>query len=716
MNLFAFKTTGFAIKTLSNLSRARIDIQCAENIPDGPNIFVINHFTRIETFLLPYHIFKLTQIPVWSLAAAELFTGAFGSYLERVGAVSLKNPDRDKLIVKTLLTGEASWIIFPEGRMVKNKKIVEKGKFMISYAGGKRPPHTGAASLGIRSEFYRQRLKTLSDTDPEMVAQLASQFGIRDLGSVSDNAIHIVPVNLTYYPLRTKENILAKIASWMVEDLPERLVEEIMTEGEMLLSGVDIHIRFGEPIPMGPCLDADSIQRDIQYHGRYNLQDKLPSAGRMRKASLKIMQRYMRDIYSMTTVNYDHIFASLLKYSPVNQIDREALKRRAFLAITRKRKLKGVNFHPDLYEDQLPLLTDENFSKFEDFVGLAEDKGVISVNGDKLIRDKSLLSGVFDFHRARIDNPVAVIANEVEPMKKLLRRISRLSLQPQFWIKRKIVRQLKQDALAEFSTDYDHFFVQGETKPRRIGQPRLIRGRSRKLGILLSHGYMAAPMEVLTLAGYLGRLGYWVYIPRLRGHGTSPEDLASRSYLDWMTSMEKGYALMRNLCRKIVVGGFSTGAALALKLAADIKDIQGVFAISTPIRLQYLSSRFAPAVDVWNQLMDKVRLEDGKMEFVENKPENPHINYHRNPVAGIRELERLMDRLEEKLPDVKIPALVVQSQQDPVVDPRGSERLFKKLGSEDKKYVVFNYQRHGILLGDGAEQVYRTIGQFVQSL
>ena len=44
MNPFAYKLAGFAIKTLSNLSKAKIYIHGKENIPDGSIIFVINHF------------------------------------------------------------------------------------------------------------------------------------------------------------------------------------------------------------------------------------------------------------------------------------------------------------------------------------------------------------------------------------------------------------------------------------------------------------------------------------------------------------------------------------------------------------------------------------------------------------------------------------------------------------------------------------------------
>jgi esterase/lipase len=179
--------------------------------------------------------------------------------------------------------------------------------------------------------------------------------------------------------------------------------------------------------------------------------------------------------------------------------------------------------------------------------------------------------------------------------------------------------------------------------------------------------------------------------------------------------MEEGFLIIRNCCRQVVVGGFSTGAALALELASRTGGLAGVFAVSTPLRLQYMSSKLAPVVDTWNRLMGRVRWEDAKMEYVENNPEHPDINYHRNPISGVRELERLMDYLEPKLSSVKIPALVVQSKEDPVVHPKGSERIFHLLGSEDKQYLLFNFNRHGILLGEGSQRVHQAVANFVQN-
>ena len=713
MNPFAYRTTGLAIKTIAGLSRARLNIHGKEHIPQGATIFVVNHFTRIETFLLPYHLHKLTGKPVWSLAAAELFKGRFGKYLEDLGTVSTRSPDRDRLMVRTLLTAEACWVIFPEGRMVKNKKVVDKGRFMISYAGGTHPPHSGAAILALRTEFYRQRLLAMAGSRSPECQQLLDRFKLDATEAIHPQPTQIVPVNLTYYPLRAKENALNRLADRMVNDLPQRVLEEIATEGNMLLAGVDIDMRFGRPIEISQCVACQQIQADIQSPQPIGFDDPIASRKRMRREALKIMQRYMTAIYEMTTVNHDHLLASCLKKSPSRRINKANLKRRVFLASQTDAKVHGIHFHNNFKKDQSHLLTDDRYNHFNGFMDFAVEKNVIQSGDTTVVKDSARLAAIFDFHRSRLDNPIAVIANEIEPLTRLQRRISRLCWMPEFVLKRAVVRKLIQRELDTFNRDYDAYAHLGASKPKQIGRPYLIKGDRRRIGLLLAHGYMAAPAEVRGLAHFLGKMGFWVYAPRLKGHGTAPEDLATSSYADWIACMDTGYAILSNLCRRVIVGGFSTGAGLALDLAQRVPEIAGVFAVSTPLRLQDMAARFVPAVDVWNRIMERFHMEEAKKTFVDNNPENPQINYLKNPISGVRELERLMTALEPRLERITAPALIVQSREDPVVNPKGTEKIFKLLGSADKQMVMFNFNRHGILLGEGAERVYRSIGNFV---
>jgi len=718
MNYFAYHTSGLVVKALSRLSKARIFIHGEENIPDkGAIIFAINHFTRIETILMPYYIYHLTNVPVWSLADYSLFQGTLGNYLDKVGALSTKNPDRDRIIVKSLLTRESNWIVFPEGRMVKSKKIYEKGRFIVGSPEGSHRPHTGAAAMAFRTEFYRQRIVSLAHMCQEEVRRLLGLFGIDSEKSVSEKPTCIVPVNLTYYPVRARQNIINKLAETLVDDVSERMTEEIMIEGTMLLSGVDVDIRFGKPIHISEFMDKFPIRKDIASVCKINFDDPLPSKEVMRKAVLEIMESYMAAIYSMTTVNHDHLFASILKLMPFETLDTHDLRRRVFLAAAHNPARKKFCHHTSLDADQVHLLTDDRYNKFREFVSIALETGIVrDMGGDMLEKDMSKFSSASDFHNVRIDNPVSVMANEVEPLAFLQRKILRLAWLPRSRIRKMTRNCLLAKAKLDFERDYRDFYIEGESKDKDVGSPFLLQGASDDMGVVLVHGYMAAPPEVRELAEYLARRGMWVYCPRLKGHGTSPDDLATRTYKDWMESVDMGYAIIRNICKRVVAGGFSTGGALALDLAARVgNDVEGVFAISPPFRLRDITSKFVPAVDTWNRLMRKVNL-SVTMEFVENTPENPHINYSRNPISGVREIEFLMEALEEKLPTIKIPTVVAQSLRDPVVDCRGSRRIFELLGSTDKQYFLFNFDRHGILLREGAYRVHDAIWNFIKYL
>jgi esterase/lipase/1-acyl-sn-glycerol-3-phosphate acyltransferase len=717
MNRFAYFTTSLAIKALSNLSKINVGIHGKENIPDGSIIFVSNHFTRFETLLLPCHINQMTSAPAWSLADYSLFKGPLGTLLDKIGAVSTKNPDRDLLIVKSLLTGESTWIIFPEGLMVKNKKIIERGRYLISHAKGKRPPHTGAASLALRTEFYRERLRILAQNAPDEAKRLMGSFQLESIEPVLGRNTYIVPVNITYYPIRARENIVSNLLVKRMEDVSERMLEEIMAEGTMILSGVDVDIRFGEPIDVKDYLHKSSVRRDIAARHKIDFDDPIPSRPALVKVAGELMVKYMSGIYNLTTVNHDHLFASMVRAIPFKKIDEMDLRRRIFLLTTLNLDDMGIHQHRYLKMDQVHLLTDDRHQKFETFISMALEKGILKKENGTLRKQPGKFTSRFDFHQVRIENPLEVIANEIEPLAGLQRHIRRLARFPRFWLRRKIADHLKKRALSQFEEDYKEFYVEGESKKEEVGVPFLIKGRTRKIGVVLVHGYMAAPPEVRELADYLGRKGLWVYAPRLRGHGTSPDDLATRTYQDWVASIDEAYAIASNSCKRVVVGGFSTGAGLSLDVAArGLKNLAGIFAVSPPLRLQDFSTRFVPAVDTWNKWMKRVGLDGAKKEFIPNNPENPHINYSRNPIGGVRELGLLMEALEPKLPSIKLPVLVVQSAGDPLVDPKGSRKVFELLGSQDKQYLLFDIDRHGILLGDGADRVHRAIGNFIRRL
>src|SRR6266568_3692220 len=389
MNLFAYLATGQAIRLLSGLSAARVNLHGTEQIPAGSIIFVVNHFTRIETLLMPYHVYQTTKVPVWSLADSTLFEGPFAGFLDSIGIVSTRDPHRDQLIVKSLLTGEANWIIYPEGYMVKDKMITEKTRSMVSRLGGRRPPHTGAAVLALRTEFYRQRLRRMSEADPAEARRLMELFGIGSLKPVLSRKTFIVPVNITYYPMRAHENLASRLATRLVKDIPEGRLEEVMTEGTMLLSGVDIDIRFGEPIEIRECLECTPIEQDMMARRRIDFDDPIRSRQKMRQVAVEITERYMRAIYGMTTVNHDHLFASMLRQFPLRRIDEENLKRRVFLVTTENMEGMGVHLHRSLATSQLSLLTDDRFNKYREFITLAEEKGIVSRRGKTLIKDQS---------------------------------------------------------------------------------------------------------------------------------------------------------------------------------------------------------------------------------------------------------------------------------------------------------------------------------------
>jgi carboxylesterase len=278
-------------------------------------------------------------------------------------------------------------------------------------------------------------------------------------------------------------------------------------------------------------------------------------------------------------------------------------------------------------------------------------------------------------------------------------------------------KKLRDQEVALFQEAYQKYYLPGETKAPEIGAPYLLHQPVAKTGVLLIHGFMAAPHEVREWADNLFLNGYTVYAPRLAGHGTSAADLAAKNYTDWVDSVERGYKILSHCVERIIVAGFSTGAGLALHQAVTRPGrYRAVVSISAPMKFKGLSARLSETVEKWNQAAAFFNLNALQKPFAVNHPDNPEINYRRCPIHGFNQVKALMRNVYSGLPKLDVPALVIQGNKDPKVSPRAGRIIFQRISAAKKQYAEIDHPIHGIVRGQVGRRVFAVVSSFLSKL
>ena len=83
VNPLVFSMGRLGLKALERLSKASVNVHGEENIPDGPVIFAVNHFTRMETHLLATEFYRLTGKPVLSMRTTVCLPGCSAHILRK---------------------------------------------------------------------------------------------------------------------------------------------------------------------------------------------------------------------------------------------------------------------------------------------------------------------------------------------------------------------------------------------------------------------------------------------------------------------------------------------------------------------------------------------------------------------------------------------------------------------------------------------------------
>lgn len=104
-------------------------------------------------------------------------------------------------------------------------------------------------------------------------------------------------------------------------------------------------------------------------------------------------------------------------------------------------------------------------------------------------------------------------------------------------------------------------------------------GTGPRVGVVMSHGFTGSPHSVRPWAEHLAAAGFAVNLPLLPGHGTTWQDMATRSWREWHRAVDDAYLEMASECDYVFAAGLSMGGTLALRIAAT-RPVAGTIVVN----------------------------------------------------------------------------------------------------------------------------------------
>ncbi|MGE0627764.1 MAG: alpha/beta hydrolase [Hyphomicrobiaceae bacterium] len=252
-----------------------------------------------------------------------------------------------------------------------------------------------------------------------------------------------------------------------------------------------------------------------------------------------------------------------------------------------------------------------------------------------------------------------------------------------------------------------------------------------RIGVLLIHGLAGTPLEMRYVANGLGRAGYTVLCPQLAGHCGSDADLSASTWQDWYDSCERALDDLRETCDFVMTGGLSTGALLALMLAAKRPDAVQATALLAPTlwingwsvpwyaRLFRLVRHkwFANLIqfpEVYPNGIKDPRTRDVLLQGL-SSADNSQAGHFNTPGSAVIEHRWLVDALKPLIGAIAQPTMILHPREDDLSDISNAWYLQRHLkGRVDMSVLEDSY--HHVALDRQRHIVVRRTVDFVRSV
>lgn len=197
--------------------------------------------------------------------------------------------------------------------------------------------------------------------------------------------------------------------------------------------------------------------------------------------------------------------------------------------------------------------------------------------------------------------------------------------------------------------------------------------------VVLIHGHTGNPAHFRPLAAELNSAGFTVTVPRLAGHGTTMEDMATTGACDWIASARSAVDDVADHSR-VHLAGLSMGGLISLVLAGRV-GAATVTTINSPVVVRDKALYTAPVARFF---VKKVEWPDQGTPDIDEEVRPYWLTYPGFYTSTAVGLLWLMSRAVYAAQRLRIPSLVIQSHTDETVDPRSARILHRLLGRQSR--------------------------------